>query len=130
MTPRQLVAAALRSGKYQQGKNALCEVNSDGNTTYCCLGVACEVYQEHVAPLRINVIHHLAMSSNKTFNEAVSFLPAQVQQWLGMNESGDFGADSLIHCNDQKDYTFEQIANLFETQTFEPPFNPPFEDGK
>ena len=34
--------AALRSGDYEQGMNALCRVN-DAGATYCCLGVAFEV---------------------------------------------------------------------------------------
>lgn len=32
-------AAALRSGKYKQGKNAL----RTGKDTYCCLGVLCDI---------------------------------------------------------------------------------------
>ena len=45
MTPaeaRELVAQALDSGKYEQGRGALCS-----GYKYCCLGVATEVYMKH-----------------------------------------------------------------------------------
>lgn len=32
---------ALRSDKYEQGRSSLC--NKDGRTTYCCLGVLCDL---------------------------------------------------------------------------------------
>ena len=46
MTENQkLWVEALRSGKYLQGKERL--VQKDGpNITYCCLGVACKLYEE------------------------------------------------------------------------------------
>ncbi len=34
---------ALRSGKYEQGKNTLCSIDEKGNKKYCCLGVLNEV---------------------------------------------------------------------------------------
>lgn len=34
---------ALRSGEYQQGKNALKRIDQNGNVQYCCLGVACDL---------------------------------------------------------------------------------------
>jgi hypothetical protein len=38
---------ALRSGKYKQGREYL---KKDG--FHCCLGVACEIYNEHFADER------------------------------------------------------------------------------
>jgi len=36
---------ALRSGKYAQAQDYLCEVDeTDGTTAYCCLGVACDLF--------------------------------------------------------------------------------------
>ena len=34
---------ALRSGDYAQGMTALCQIDSDGDAYYCCLGVLAEV---------------------------------------------------------------------------------------
>ena len=36
---------ALRSGRYQQGKQALKVKSKRGITRHCCLGVLCELYQ-------------------------------------------------------------------------------------
>lgn len=35
--------AALRSGEYKQGTGVLRETDESGETTYCCLGVLCEL---------------------------------------------------------------------------------------
>ncbi len=38
---------ALRSGEYEQGKDALCrEYEFGGECEYCCLGVACDILTE------------------------------------------------------------------------------------
>lgn len=38
-------AAALRSGKYKQGKGCLKQTAADGTVSHCCLGVLIELYQ-------------------------------------------------------------------------------------
>lgn len=35
--------AALRSGKYQQGRGSLKQLDGDGFVQFCCLGVLCDV---------------------------------------------------------------------------------------
>lgn len=40
---KQLILEALRSGEYQQTKGRLHRVSSEGQHSYCCLGVICEV---------------------------------------------------------------------------------------
>lgn len=41
---------ALRSGKYEQGRGALCQDKKSGGRAFCCLGVLCDLYaQEHPA---------------------------------------------------------------------------------
>ncbi len=37
---------ALRSGNYEQGHHALCNVEADGSKSYCCLGVLQDVAGE------------------------------------------------------------------------------------
>lgn len=37
---------ALESGKYKQGTMRLKRLDENGNPSYCCLGVACELYLE------------------------------------------------------------------------------------
>ena len=42
---KDLWIEALRSGDYEQGREALCRVDSSGNARYCCLGVLAEVVE-------------------------------------------------------------------------------------
>ena len=35
---------ALRSGKYSQCKENLCTIDTEGNSSYCCLGVLTQLY--------------------------------------------------------------------------------------
>lgn len=130
---RKLVADALRSGKYEQGAGTLRRVaertySEDLRDTlvvplekpqYCCLGVACEVYNEHATnPLVVRVDGCYTYYDDNV----VSYLPAAVQKWLGMNASGRFNSDepfkSLVQQNDLAHATFKKIADLFETADF------------
>lgn len=117
---RSLVATALRSGKYAQGKYQL---RHKGTTdSFCCLGVACEVYQEQVGGLETE----LRGDTYYAYDGEGCGLPVKVQHWLGMNSSGQLEGNfpdpanpsSLISANDGWDYDFNKIANLFETAEF------------
>lgn len=99
--------AALRSGEYKQGKGCLCDVKN----RYCCLGVACRVYAEEVNGL---IITETRDSIN--FDGHHKCLPEQVRMWLGLTHRyGEFGVSCLTHLNDKGD-TFNEIADLIQSE--------------
>lgn len=108
---RSLVADALESGDYEQGKGWL---ERDGKL--CCLGVACRIFQEKEGGLNIGPEggewvdpgwpdvdpawpdgeHHGAIA----FNGETSHLPYQVRDWLGFRLStGEWNLDEPIDIN-------------------------------
>jgi len=102
--------AALRSGKYKQGRNALCK---DGK--YCCLGVACEIK---------NQLIDSSIDDHKITKKAEQYL---MPEELWFKRTFGFQANSaLFKINKQADdYTlailndiynlsFKKIANLLE----------------
>lgn len=114
--------AALRSGKYTQGRGALIRVEWDGDK-YCCLGVACEVALEAGVALEHQVLgsYHYFSGGN------TGVLPAAVARWLGvlttnpllrvpphLVKAGMGDPETAISLNDQRKFTFEQIAEAIE----------------
>ncbi len=108
---------ALRSGKYEQGKEQL----RVGNT-YCCLGVLCDLYGRE---------HNIGWKSDNTFQGDLMALPNEVMKWAGLKSehcevilpltinvpsklSKLYRAKSLTAMNDGG-YTFEEIANTIAT---------------
>ena len=82
MNSVQLWIKALRSGKYKKTIGAL-QLNNE----YCCLGVACDLYQQYVGGLEVKSIktddeHAVTIFY---FNGNDSVLPPKVQKWLGLN---------------------------------------------
>lgn len=114
--------AALRSGEYKQGKNAL---QRDGK--FCCLGVLCEIaVQEGV----ISADRRGGLSVLFYDGNSAALGPA-VRHWSGIaDEAGSFGSEiitvsldngrdmvrstNLMSLNDLAGYTFEQIADVIE----------------
>lgn len=117
---------ALRSGKYKQGRGALCQVDKKGNESFCCLGVLCDLYNkeqkrnkkrtlsvETVGPTdwlvgEISPEPHLV----KLYESCDGTLPEEVIKWAGFrkqNSCGDFwgmeanyedAPEELINLND------------------------------
>lgn len=120
---------ALRSGDFEQGKDALKNKSYTGTPQHCCLGVLCEIaVQEGVIPPPTQT------ESDGWFygvdgDESWSGLPHVVAQWAGLGDpASDMWVDSpreddaerkernsLSGLNDYG-YTFEQIADLIEEQ--------------
>ena len=99
-------AEVLRSGEYKQGRSYLAR---DGK--FCCLGVACELYQKEVGDLVVEV----ESFSTTRYDNSVHVLPRKVQDWLGITENGELKKGEYVaHLNDHG-WTFEQIAELIET---------------
>lgn len=101
--------AALRSGNYNQ-----CAYKLHCNNSYCCLGVACELYLKHEEGLSHKIkiiggreIHFYDGNDND--------LPEKVMTWLGLHTHlGDYNLSCLSVDND-RGQTFDYIANLIES---------------
>lgn len=120
---RKLWIEALRSGYYNQGYLTLCRIKEDNCEYYCCLGVACELYQKYEGGLIIKFESFDDISvSRKEYNGASVFLPPIVRTWLGIRQDdggfykrvGDY-AYSLPHLNDNGK-TFKEIADFIEEE--------------
>lgn len=80
----------LRSGKYEQGREAL--ITKDG---HCCLGVACRTASENGVPLTFvssDVGSHMVFDGEDVvdldYDDAnYSYLPTSVAVWLGLQEN-------------------------------------------
>jgi len=112
-TPRKLWAKALRSGKYTQTNGTLANQNG-----YCCLGVACEVYQKYIGDLNVVRVSDYDFNDRDyhiEYDGSDATLPDKVCQWLDIERGGSFeDTGSLIVCNDELKMKFSEIADLIE----------------
>jgi hypothetical protein len=118
---------ALRSGKYQQGREYLHKVDSNNNNYYCCLGVACVISDRVIAQtsepsFRGNMI--------VAYDHQTDTLPSKVKLELGLSTNlGEFiqnedtiaitklgvrGVETSLAALNDNGATFEQIAQIIE----------------
>lgn len=103
---------ALRSGKYKQTTGQLCKQDDELNErSYCCLGVATELIKgpEHF---------------DYSYNRAQALPPAEVDKIIlcpdpynppSLNSIAlNTACSSLATLNDEKGYSFNQIADVIE----------------
>jgi len=91
--------AALRSGKYKQGQNALCNVvphveSEETTELFCCLGVLCDILQHDPDFIEANpnygshIVEHGHMGYLNyglgDHDDSYEMLPWSVQSWVGM----------------------------------------------
>lgn len=102
---------ALRSGEYKQTEGHL--KNDSG---YCCLGVACELYNK-THKNKLSTFRHV--NGYFIFNEMAYELPDKVCKWLGLTSSAGFYRQAsktvgLSHLNDMGE-PFSEIADIIES---------------
>ena len=107
--------AALRSGRYDQTRDALRNIDVDGVTSYCCLGVACEISNMG----RWGEYDSWVDSSVKSLPGEGAWLSSMIQRRLGLKTvDGSFEMDgkmtSLTKLNDGLSKTFAEIADIIE----------------
>ncbi len=113
---RQLWINALRSGKYRQGKEVLCQLNPSGNDKYCCLGVAAEILGAHV-----DLYPKVDNEDRRTWGGEVASMPRVLVALLGLLDDTGGKRDrrgncaSLVYHNDDLNSTFIEIADLLES---------------
>lgn len=110
--------AALRSGRFKQGREALrdCEDN------FCCLGVLCEIAaEEHITARSQSHPNDAYRYGVEGSHRSLFFLPFEVIRWSGLgavNPTVQYNGEtkSLIDLNDGLALPFPQIADLIEAQ--------------
>ena len=86
---QRLWVDALRSGNFAQCKEYLHE-EVGGKHSYCCLGVACELYLRHVGDIKETESDDYDTNiSRHAYEGEYEALPKKVQDWLGLdNDTG------------------------------------------
>ena len=101
---------ALRSGEYKQGKGALHPTKN----TYCCLGVACELYRQANGGKWQND------GDGLTFQNDAKVLPLRVRIWLGLNfPAGAYpqgGVYASLAAQNDSGATFSELADVIESE--------------
>lgn len=106
--------AALRSGKYPQGKSKLCQINN-GVRRYCCLGVGCMVINEDEP----GAIDETSSIYGIAFDKSTHCMPIKAQSILGLHDScgcANDGNAPLSALNDNLNKTLPEIADILETK--------------
>ena len=111
--------AELRSGRWLQARNAL----SYNRKSFCCLGVACELYEQTVGGLRIKKLPGGKIS----YNEFSDLLPDTVRDWIGLvDRGGNYSITNSVHpeeitgnltVDNDSGKTFSEIANIIEAHS-------------
>ena len=107
--------AALRSGKYQQGKSALRIENN-----FCCLGVLCDLHA------KANDKEWCFRTSHSDYLGCTQFLPNEVSVWAGLPDAtttgyrnagaffDDDGKEVFLSTLNDEGKTFNEIADIIE----------------
>lgn len=129
---RKELIAALRSGKYKQGRLAL-STTIDNEICYCCLGVACTLMVDK-GLLTFDIYRY-------AYDNATGLLPVNATKYYGLNNSSgsfiitnpflnkispelreklehalkNYGHLSLATLNDKK-FSFNEIADVIEAE--------------
>jgi hypothetical protein len=93
---------ALRSGKYEQGQNALVVIAFDNTDHFCCLGVYCEI-STRVKRDREEYIYN--------GDHVTTALPVELRDKIGLDS---FAQDKLITMNDGEHRSFAEIADWID----------------
>jgi hypothetical protein len=109
---RKLWVEALRSGKYKQSTNRL--QNLDG-VSYCCLGVACKVAEEQgVSVIKDQFFPEILEGGSLDMQSGVKDFFGIVSNLGHFKDKGT--NKSLTYLNDQKNFTFEELADVIESE--------------
>ena len=124
--------AALRSGLYTQGQNALKMAGADGMVKHCCLGVLTEVaidngcgnvQQAGDVKFEVWIEKNCSCCETGWRIEDSGILSSEAAEWFGLPSNnprlchGDGERTEATALNDSGHYDFEYIAGAFE-QTF------------
>ena len=108
---------ALRSGEYTQAQDYLCEVDEiDGTASYCCLGVACDLFVNDYWRQSPHRYDWSIGEFKKWDNVDTTVLPApEMMESMGLDPTY---AKGLADLNDVG-WSFKKIADKIERDLLE-----------
>jgi hypothetical protein len=104
---------ALRSGRYQQGKNLLVRMNEDGSSEYCCMGVLCELAIDH----GVRVVREVAQEGALSviyFSSHDTFPPHSVKEWAKLDSKAEIELATMNDGQHGDGFNFAKIADWIE----------------
>lgn len=106
--------AALRSGKYKQGRYRLRQCYTDErSTTYCCLGVLADVVDPNGWRIGMSEEHITAGDGGGMLRRSWA---SKIGLTTRNSKSGRMSQHKLVELNDQYTTTFEDIADVIEKE--------------
>lgn len=96
---------ALRSGEYAQGRERLLTEEENGEHSFCCLGVLCDLYSRETGYQWEKRSH--SWNGNVSFKYCDTMPPSEVDSWSGLDS---YAEDHLASMNDGGK-SFKVIAN-------------------
>jgi hypothetical protein len=107
--------AALESGEYEQGMDFLMTTDNK----YCCLGVACAVYNKSVSAFNQVVVETVKDQDGDyiTVDGHAGTLPERVRKWLGLTYSnGEWNTPSGLSDMNDAGKSFQEIAVVIKSE--------------
>jgi hypothetical protein len=117
-----LLAEALESGQYAQGRGVLERVYPDGRVENCCLGVACRVAMANGLELTTSQMVRKYDAEEDgalvLFDDESAYPPSKIDEWYGTDLSKlmttrDGPLRTPVNMNDGEKWSFEQIGDAF-----------------
>ena len=108
---------ALRSGKFEQCREALCQIDSEANKSFCCLGVLCTLAEAAGVTKGLEADGH-SLGTIFSWDGQDRVLPLSVVDWAGLRSpTGKRGGTeiSLALLNDQG-WSFNELATTIEEE--------------
>lgn len=115
----QLLVDELRTTEHQQARNALSRHTRNGGTSYCCLGIACEIAIANGLEIEKSMQFSQGNigSGMGIYDEEMGSLPPSVQRWYGFDKGNPYldehNTMTAAEYNDGG-MSFPDIADKFE----------------
>lgn len=120
------LVAALRSGRYTQGKGRLTSITPEGDHRDCCLGVACKLAVE-AGVIEAGTQDRFGLGEwgeikydKGDGSHENAILPEPVRAWLGFRDAGgsfnDEGEGRALSGLNDEGVSFDKIADLIESE--------------
>lgn len=112
---------ALRSGRYLQGRQALCAADDSKHLRYCCLGVLAEEARRMGAPIARQLVEAIPGYSKRKYRYSIvgrsawdgGFAPRDLF-WDVLPFAGGVDQSDFVQMNDGLHLSFKQIADYLE----------------